>query len=313
MSFNVDATTLAVVVGGAIFVVGAYYYFSSSSSNEETKQDPERPPPEKMERLPVGLMTLDQLSQYRGQDGSRILLSICGRIFDLTKGRDYYGVDGPYHCFTGADASFMLGAMSLTAEDRNKKAFEQDGDHQITLSDWISRFRTKYPIVGRLQGFQDLCPESWREAGSDDQPSQTGAEMEMISVADLREKGVKNYWVSVAGIVFNVRSAPMVYDQYYGDFANAIGNDISNAIAKNEFSNKTYNADIHGQSVVGPLNVEENNRLQRILKAFHETYPVVGRLKSDIPGQYSLPATSTNSNSNSSGTTGDIAPDIGTT
>lgn len=85
----------------------------------------------KFERLPVGKLTVDEIAKYRGENGSRILCSICGRIFDMTSGRDFYGADGPYSCFTGGDASFMLGAMSLNQADRNKTDFEVDGDHQV--------------------------------------------------------------------------------------------------------------------------------------------------------------------------------------
>ena len=49
----------------------------------------------------------------------------------MTAGRDFYGPGGPYSCFTGGDASYMLGAMSLNEADRNKTDFEVDGDHQV--------------------------------------------------------------------------------------------------------------------------------------------------------------------------------------
>ena len=58
---------------------------------------------EKLERLPVGNLTLDELKEYTGENNSRILVSVCGRIFDLTEGRDFYDhPGGPYNCFAGA-------------------------------------------------------------------------------------------------------------------------------------------------------------------------------------------------------------------
>ena len=77
---------LATIGIGAVAIL---YYLYRSSNNDEQEEGsngyPEPQQPEKMERLPVGKLKLDELKKYTGQNKSRILVSVCGRIFDLTK------------------------------------------------------------------------------------------------------------------------------------------------------------------------------------------------------------------------------------
>jgi len=281
-SSNLFTTPVIAAIGfGALAI---YYLWKSSSADDSENAEP-MPEPEKLKRLPVGKLTVDELAEHFGKDKSRILVSVCGRIFDLTKSRDFYGhPDGPYNCFTGADASYMLGAMSLEREGRNKKDFEQDGDHQITLSDWISRFRGKYPIVGRLEGYESVCPESWREAGNDDVidaaldiNSIYDHELKVVSASDVAETekyNVDDCWLSVCGIVFDVRSAGTVYEGVYGDFPKAVGHDISVALATDTFNAETYD------QPVSALKEDKQKlaKLKKMLSRFLETYPAVAFL-----------------------------------
>eukprot|EP00483_Globobulimina_turgida_P002251 UN02253 len=244
---------VAIVVGAAIVI---WYLTRSSGDESQSSGHGNFQPPEKLERFPVGKLTMDELKKFNGENNSRIFVSVCGRIFDLTKGRDFYGYpDGPYNCFAGGDASYMLGAMSLEKINKNKKDFEQDGDHQITLSDWISRFRAKYPIVGHLEGYADLCPESWREAGNDDIIDENidlnsiySNDFRIITSEELLQCSKydnENSWLSVCGIIFDVKCAEIVYESMYGDFPDAIGNDISVALVNNKFDKETYNNSIN--------------------------------------------------------------------
>lgn len=272
-----DNQSIKIAIGVTCVIVVVYVipkFFSSRNNNNSEEEEAESIERERLQRLPVGRVTLKQISKYNGLNNSRILVSVCGRIFDLTQSREFYGHGGPYNCFVGGDASFMLGAMSLTKEDKNKTDFEQDGDHQITLSDWISRYRAKYPIVGRLIGFETLCPESWREAGGDEIASNPTKQI------TLDELSKSENWVSVAGKVFDVRSAQIVYESIYGDFPDAIGNDISYAIAINQFSTNNYNK--LSPEIIVEINNDDNDYRQRLIKvynAFRETYPMVGYIK----------------------------------
>jgi predicted heme/steroid binding protein len=53
-----------------------------------------------------GRYTPEELAQYDGRDPSKpLLLSIMGRVYDVTKGYDKYGPGKSYHFFTGKDAT----------------------------------------------------------------------------------------------------------------------------------------------------------------------------------------------------------------
>ena len=75
---------------------------SSHSSNGAPLLDI-RPP---VTRDPRAMyLTVDDLSHYKGEDGGPIFLSVYGRIFDVTSGREHYGPDGGYSALAGKDIS----------------------------------------------------------------------------------------------------------------------------------------------------------------------------------------------------------------
>jgi len=246
----------------------------------------------KYQRLPVGLINKEQIAQYRGLNGSRIFVSVCGRIFDVTAGADYYGPEGPYHCFTGADASYMLATMSLEDSQRNKIPFDLQGDEQITLSDWIVRFRQKYPMVGRLEGYENVAKESWREAGIKEEKE--NHELKNSTLEELKNyKNNDKYevFISICGNIFDVSSARMVYDSYGSDFNNSF-NDFSLCLAQNNFNN----IELLNQSL---SSIENDNQMKSHLKdmltKFEQTYPIVGKL---VENKFDFPLNNNNNNNN---------------
>jgi len=101
-----------------------------------------------------------------GEDGkeSRILLAINGNVFDVTKGKNFYGPNGAYGNFAGRDASrgmakqsFALGACvtltqdMLTPLDQPIDTLKDLTDaERKNMADWETHFVGKYPIVGEL-------------------------------------------------------------------------------------------------------------------------------------------------------------------
>lgn len=86
-----------------------------------------------------------------------VYLSVRGRVFDVTSGRNFYGPGGPYANFAGRDASRGL-AFGSFDEDMLTKDLEGpldpledlDADQWDSLRGWEERFNEKYLVVGKL-------------------------------------------------------------------------------------------------------------------------------------------------------------------
>ena len=88
-----------------------------------------------------------------------MLIAAKGRIFDVTKGRDFYGKGGPYNCFAGIDCSRALAKVSLDPKDLNAKCADLYAAERDVLNDWVRKFEDKYPEVGIvLDGTYDGPP-----------------------------------------------------------------------------------------------------------------------------------------------------------
>ena len=75
----------AKVIGTVAATVAVCYYLFKNSDKDDAQNNAPVKPVEKLKRLPVGRLTVEQLKQFTGENMSRILVSVCGRIFDLTK------------------------------------------------------------------------------------------------------------------------------------------------------------------------------------------------------------------------------------
>ncbi|XP_072386500.1 membrane-associated progesterone receptor component 1 [Diabrotica undecimpunctata] len=96
--------------------------------------------------------TLEELRKYDGnQPDGRVLVAVNGNVFDVTKGKRFYGPGGPYAPFGGRDASrglatFEVNAVTETYDDLSDlSTMEMD-----SIKEWESQFHEKYDFVGRL-------------------------------------------------------------------------------------------------------------------------------------------------------------------
>ncbi|XP_055340021.1 membrane-associated progesterone receptor component 1-like [Paramacrobiotus metropolitanus] len=113
---------------------------------------PVRPPP--LPKLPKKDYTLEELKVFNGLGPEgRILMAVNGKVFDVTRGKSFYGPGGPYGIFAGRDASRGLGTFALddsAVRDTYDDLSDLTLDQMNTVKDWEQQFQDKYHLVGRL-------------------------------------------------------------------------------------------------------------------------------------------------------------------
>ncbi|XP_068701874.1 membrane-associated progesterone receptor component 2-like [Montipora foliosa] len=115
---------------------------------------PPPPPREKpLEPMKKRDFTPQELLEYDGVKQKRVLLAVNFKVFDVTRGKDFYGPGGPYSVFAGHDASRGLATFSV-GPDAVKAECDDLSDlnsmQMDSLREWETQFMEKYDMVGRL-------------------------------------------------------------------------------------------------------------------------------------------------------------------
>ncbi|KAF9391184.1 hypothetical protein CPB97_007304 [Podila verticillata] len=128
----------------------SYSYFAPSAA----------PPPTPRPKLPTLVFreyTPKELSEFDGRTpDTRILMAVNGKVFDVTRGKQFYGPDGPYGNFAGRDASRGLAmnsfdkSMLSPLDGPIDKLEDLKEDEKSALEDWEVLFDGKYQLVGKL-------------------------------------------------------------------------------------------------------------------------------------------------------------------
>ena len=111
------------------------------------KGEPCAPLPEAEERD----YALSELADYDGSDPTQpLLVGIRGYVYDVTRGRSFYGPGGPYGMFAGKDCTRALALVSFDEELFTGDVEGLGPDELEKLEEWIEMFEGKYRRVGRL-------------------------------------------------------------------------------------------------------------------------------------------------------------------
>ncbi len=92
-----------------------------------------------------------ELASFDGSDPGRpLLIGVRGEVYDVSRGRSFYGPGGPYGMFAGKDCTRALAKLSFDPEDFTSDVDGLSEDELDKLEEWIEMFGDKYRRVGRL-------------------------------------------------------------------------------------------------------------------------------------------------------------------
>jgi len=132
---------------------------------EEVEVEEDLPP------LPKRDFTLAEMAKYNGKDDKRILLGINGNVYDVTKGKRFYGPTGPYGLFAGRDASRCFATFSTDptiVKDEYDDLSDLNSMQMESLSEWELQISEKYDHVGKLLK-PDEAPNNYHMEESEDE------------------------------------------------------------------------------------------------------------------------------------------------
>ena len=138
-----DVNALALVVSSGIAAVLLANFFLSKSSAD---------PPRKPKIIAEGKteFTLAEVALFdgKGPEGEPILTIIDELVYDLQKGREFYGEGGPYHSFVGRDCSRLLAKNQIS--DASDTGLELTDTEKDQLEKWKEFFQGKYGSIGKV-------------------------------------------------------------------------------------------------------------------------------------------------------------------
>ncbi|KAH9373507.1 hypothetical protein HPB48_003459 [Haemaphysalis longicornis] len=123
-----------------VYLIYKIFFSRQHSRSAQVKREPELPPMKKRD------MTPEEIRKYdgTGEDG-RVLVAVNGKVFDVTRGRNFYGPGGPYHAFAGHDASRGLATFSV---ERPKDGYDDLSDlnpmEMESVREWEMQFTGKW-------------------------------------------------------------------------------------------------------------------------------------------------------------------------
>eukprot|EP01063_Lacrimia_lanifica_P001627 TRINITY_DN10834_c0_g1_i1.p1 TRINITY_DN10834_c0_g1~~TRINITY_DN10834_c0_g1_i1.p1 ORF type:complete len:268 (+),score=54.41 TRINITY_DN10834_c0_g1_i1:115-804(+) len=103
-----------------------------------------------------------ELARYDGgtdEAPGPILIAAKDSVFNVWRGRYFYGPEGAYHCFAGIDATTHLAHELLDAPTWLQANHPFSRGELESLADWFSTFEWKYDLVGHLAPGEGIWAE----------------------------------------------------------------------------------------------------------------------------------------------------------
>lgn len=165
---NGEPPDIIVVGAGAIATMGALAWWlgGAESRSRQAKHNEwetkEREYQEECERLafmePREVWKEEDLKAYDGSADDNtgpILMAVKGDVFNVWKGRNFYGPGAEYHIMAGRDATRFLAKNRLEEESEVEKRVELNVAERANLEAWYWTIKNKYQRVGSLEDYND--------------------------------------------------------------------------------------------------------------------------------------------------------------
>jgi len=197
-------------------------------------------------------LTLDALRKFDGKDGGRILLSLQGKIIDVSSGAESYGPGGSYSIFAGRDVTKCLAMMDMGDANMDQPDFvPETEDAKKSLDGWLKRLTDKYPVVGELLRPLRLTRRALREF-------------------DGKDGG--RILLSLRGKIIDVSSGRESYGPG-GSYSSFAGRDVTKCLALMDISEANMD-----QPDFVPDTEDATKSLDGWFKRLTSKYPIVGEL-----------------------------------
>eukprot|EP00092_Neocalanus_flemingeri_P000724 GFUD01000768.1.p1 GENE.GFUD01000768.1~~GFUD01000768.1.p1 ORF type:complete len:343 (-),score=140.41 GFUD01000768.1:115-1143(-) len=117
--------------------------------SEEAKDDEVKAEPSKMEEV----LSTARLAKFDGSEGSPgLYLAMLGVVYDVSKGKEYYGPGGGYSFFAGKDASRAFVSGQFDEEGLVSDVSGLTSADYMGLEEWASFYEKDYVRVGLVEG-----------------------------------------------------------------------------------------------------------------------------------------------------------------
>jgi len=148
---------IGIVSGLALTALLGYYMTGSAtfgiSVDDYFNDWIPRPTPKIHGDYPYKKYAREELAKFDGSNPTLpILMSVKGKVYDVTAGKNYYGPGGGYHGFAGRDATRALLDLCFTDECLARGWEDVTEAEKKSLDDWVTFYdnEAKYPLVGEL-------------------------------------------------------------------------------------------------------------------------------------------------------------------